>query len=417
MKWEYKPLNELGTISRGRSKHRPRDDAALFGGKYPFIQTADVKKANLNLTEYNETYNEKGLAQSKLWDKGTLCITIAANIADTAILGIPACFPDSIMGFTSYDGISDVRFIKYCFDILQHDCKNISQGTAQDNLSWKKLSTIQFPAPSIETQHKIADILSAYDDLIENNQKQIKLLEEAAQRLYKEWFVDLRFLGHESVKVIDGVPEGWKNVTIGDVIAHEIGGGWGEDMPTGKQDQEAFVIRGTDFYAITHGAYMNIPFRYHSLSNLKERTLMDNDILFEVSGGSKTEGVAKTVLIKQELLREWNKPIICASFCKLIRLIDNSFSQYLFDHLQYLRNIGKTEMYDKRSASSIVNYRWKDFLTQEKMLLPSRKVLLHYNESAETIYKKIINCSRNIKTAQEARDRLLPKLMSGELEV
>lgn len=210
MSWKYKPLNELGTISRGRSKHRPRDDAELFGGNYPFVQTADVKKANLNLTEYNETYNEKGLAQSKLWDKGTLCITIAANIADTAILGIPACFPDSIMGFNSYDGISDVRFIKYCFDILQRDCKNISQGTAQDNLSWKKLSTIKFPAPKIEVQTKIADILSSYDDLIENNQKQIKLLEEAAQRLYKEWFVDLRFPGHEKTPIEDGVPEGWK---------------------------------------------------------------------------------------------------------------------------------------------------------------------------------------------------------------
>lgn len=295
--------------------------------------------------------------------------------------------------------------------------ETISIGATMPSLNTGLLSGIDLYLPPTSTQHKIADILSAYDDLIENNQKQIVLLEEAAQRLYKEWFVDLRFPGHEKTPITDGVPEGWKNVTIGDMIAHEIGGGWGEDMPTGKQDQEAFVIRGTDFYAITHGAYMSIPFRYHSSSNLKERTLMDNDILFEVSGGSKTEGVAKTVLIKQELLKEWNKPVICASFCKLIRLIDNSFSQYFFDHLQYLRNSGKTEMYDKRSASSIVNYRWKDFLTQEKLLLPSRKVLLHYNESAEAIYKKIINCSRNIKTATKARDRLLPKLMSGEIEV
>lgn len=99
--------------------------------------------------------------------------------------------------------------MKYCFDILQQECKQISQGTAQDNLSWEKLSTVTFPAPPFEVQRKIADILSAYDDLIENNKKQIKLLEEAAQRLYKEWFVDLRFPGHENVPVVDGVPEGW----------------------------------------------------------------------------------------------------------------------------------------------------------------------------------------------------------------
>lgn len=209
MSWERKILDKLGTISRGKSKHRPRNDSSLFNGKYPFIQTADVKNANFYITEYHQTYNEKGLAQSKLWPKGTLCITIAANIADTAILGIDACFPDSIMGFLPYDGISDARFVKYCFDVLQKECRQISQGTAQDNLSWEKLSTITFPAPSYQEQRKIADILSAYDELIENNNKQIKLLEEAAQRLYKEWFIDLRFPGHKSIKIVDGVPEGW----------------------------------------------------------------------------------------------------------------------------------------------------------------------------------------------------------------
>ena len=99
MNWEEKCLDELGTISRGKSKPRPRNDPALYGGVYPFIQTADVKNANFYITEYSQTYNEKGLSQSKLWEKGTLCITIAANIADTGILGIDACFPDSIMGF------------------------------------------------------------------------------------------------------------------------------------------------------------------------------------------------------------------------------------------------------------------------------------------------------------------------------
>lgn len=195
MSWDYKTLNELGTVSRGKSRHRPRNDNSLFGGKYPFVQTADVKAANFYLTDYTETYNEKGLEQSRLWKAGTLCITIAANIADTAILGIDACFPDSIMGFVPYEGVSNAKFIKYAFDMLQRDIKQISQGTAQDNLSWQKLETIKFPAPDIKIQNKIVEILGTFDDLIENNQKQIKLLEEAAQRLYKEWFVDLRFPG------------------------------------------------------------------------------------------------------------------------------------------------------------------------------------------------------------------------------
>lgn len=223
MSWDYVTLDKLGSISRGKSKHRPRNDKSLFGGKYPFIQTADVKAAGLYLTEYSETYSDKGLAQSKLWPAGTLCITIAANIADTTILGIDACFPDSVMGFIPFEGVSNVKFVKYAFDILQRDCKKISQGTAQDNLSWKKLSTIKFPAPDIDIQNNIVSILSVYDDLIENNQKQIKLLEEAAQRLYKEWFVDLRFPGYEDVAIVDGVPEGWQKEKLIDIADVQYG--------------------------------------------------------------------------------------------------------------------------------------------------------------------------------------------------
>lgn len=242
MKWEYLTLDKLGSISRGKSKHRPRNDKILFGGKYPFIQTADVKAANLYLTEYKNTYNEKGLEQSKLWKAGTLCITIAANIAETAILGIDACFPDSIMGFVPFKGVSNVKFIKYAFDILKNNCRTISQGTAQDNLSWEKLSRIEFPAPPIEVQNKIVDILSAYDDLIENNQKQIKLLEEAAQRLYKEWFVDLRFPGYENTPIIDGVPEGWNHIYLENVISK---------ITTGLNPRKNFVLGNGNNYYVT----------------------------------------------------------------------------------------------------------------------------------------------------------------------
>ena len=93
MKWYPRTLDELGYVSRGRSQHRPRDATHLYGGPYPFIQTGDIKHATLYVTDYSQTYTEAGLAQSRLWKVGTLCITIAANIADTAILGIDACFP------------------------------------------------------------------------------------------------------------------------------------------------------------------------------------------------------------------------------------------------------------------------------------------------------------------------------------
>ena len=209
-------LDELGYVSRGRSRHRPRDAEHLYGGPYPFVQTGDVKHSTLYLTNYKRTYSEAGLAQSRLWNAGTLCITIAANIADTAILGIDACFPDSVIGFVPDDTRADVRFIKYLFDAtLQNRFKQFTQGVAQDNLSQSKLLSLEFPVPDVALQRRIADILSGYDDLIENNQQRIALLEQAARELYREWFVRLRFPGHEHTKIVDGVPEGWERKTLG----------------------------------------------------------------------------------------------------------------------------------------------------------------------------------------------------------
>ena len=226
-RWKAHKLDQLGSVSRGRSRHRPRNDPSLYGGEYPFFQTGDIKTANLYLSHYSQTYNEKGLSQSKQWEPGTLCITIAANIADTAILGIRGCFPDSVIGFISDPMKADVRFIKYYIDFIKMDMQQVSHGTTQDNLSLEKLLSFDFVVPDIEEQRKIATVLSVYDDLIENNLRRIKILEEMAQNLYREWFVKFRFPGHEKERFVDSplgrVPEGWEVVTLGDVLELKYG--------------------------------------------------------------------------------------------------------------------------------------------------------------------------------------------------
>jgi type I restriction enzyme S subunit len=224
MSWTPQRLDQLGYLSRGRSRHRPRDGAHLYGGPYPFIQTGDVKRAGLYITDYEQTYSDAGLEQSRLWPKGTLCITIAANIADTAILGIDACFPDSVIGFIPDDSKADARFVKYMFDAtIQRRVQLFTQGAAQDNLSQEKLLSIEFKVPGVTEQARIADILSAYDELIGNNQRRMKLLEDAARQLYREWFVRLRFPGHEHTRSGNGVPEGWDRVTLGERVELNYG--------------------------------------------------------------------------------------------------------------------------------------------------------------------------------------------------
>ena len=315
--------------------------------------------------------------------------------------------------------IADSHYLYYV--MLSRDfymqADTVAIGAAQRTISLTALRNMEVELPPMESQHRIATILSRYDSLIENYQKQIKLLEEAAQRLYKEWFVDLHFPGHENTKIVDGVPEGWEKNAFGSVIDYEIGGGWGSDTKTTNEIIPAYVIRGTDMSTLDMGIWKELPYRFHQESNYRARQLMHNDIIFEVSGGSKNEGVAKTFLVQQELLDKLDNHVICASFCKLIRLKDSSIAYYIYDTLKEWRASGITAQYDKRSASSIVNYRWKDFLSQQEILIPNEIVLRDYIKKSELIHSSITKKSSQIRLLTEARDRLLPKLMSGEIKI
>ena len=155
-------LPEMGEFGRGVSKHRPRNDPKLLGGEYPLIQTGDVANAGLYITSYNSTYSELGLKQSKMWDKGTLCITIAANIAKTSILEFDACFPDSVVGFTANEKTNNI-FIHYWFSFFQAILESQAPESAQKNINLKILSELKVIVPEKEKQDEFADFVSQVD--------------------------------------------------------------------------------------------------------------------------------------------------------------------------------------------------------------------------------------------------------------
>ena len=374
--WKKVSLSEMGIVSRGKSKHRPRNDARLYGGRYPFIQTGDIGAAGLYVTDYSQTYNEEGLAQSKLWEENTLCITIAANIADTALLAFPACFPDSIMGFVPYKNVANVKYVKYCFDILKKDCQQISQGTAQDNLSWKKLSTIKFPCPPLEVQNRIAAILSRYDSLIENYQKQIKLLEEAAQRLYKEWFVDLHFPGHENTKVIDGVPEGWTPSKLGQLA----------EFKRGKTITKKDAIEGV--IPVVAGGLE--PAYYCNKSNTAERVIT-------VSGSGANAGFTRMYFEN-----------VWASDCSFV---DASTTPFLHFVYCYLKD-NKTTIDNMQKGAAQPHVYAKDINALD-LCVPNKNVLKSFENKVSKYFDTISSLQSQIRLLTESRDRLLPKLMSS----
>ncbi|HGK7332491.1 TPA: restriction endonuclease subunit S [Streptococcus suis] len=222
--WQIKSLSELGRFSRGKSKHRPRNDKKLFtNGTYPLIQTGDIKNANLYVTKNSDYYNEFGLSQSKLWEQGTLCITIAANIAETAILSYPMCFPDSVVGFNAHKNESSELFVYYVFELIKKEIQKTSSGSIQDNINIDYLTKLKLKVPNKDYQDRIVNLLSTIDKKILINNQINEELEAMAKTLYDYWFVQFDFPDE------NGKPyksSGGKMV-YNDQLKREIPEGWG----------------------------------------------------------------------------------------------------------------------------------------------------------------------------------------------
>ena len=191
--WEWCRLPEIGELSRGKSKHRPRNDATLYkDGKYPLVQTGDVARAGTFITTYTALYNDVGLAQSRMWEKGTLCITIAANIADTGILSFDACFPDSVVGFQPFVPELDVEFFRWYIDISKKNLEKYAPATAQKNISIDILSGLIVPLPPKNELKKITrkakNILALCDslshELLQSKQYASQLMESVLQEAF-----------------------------------------------------------------------------------------------------------------------------------------------------------------------------------------------------------------------------------------
>jgi type I restriction enzyme S subunit len=186
-------LKQACEVKRGKSKHRPRNAPELYGGDYPFIQTGDIRNANGGyIKRYSQTYSEIGLAQSKLWPKGTLCITIAANIGETAILDFDACFPDSVVGLLSKKDVLLNKYLNYFFISFKQKLEELAPATAQKNINVDILEKVNIPlAPYEEQQLIVQEIesrLSVADKMEESIAQSLQQAEALRQSILKKAF-------------------------------------------------------------------------------------------------------------------------------------------------------------------------------------------------------------------------------------
>jgi type I restriction enzyme S subunit len=426
MNWEKIKLGDIATFSNGVnfSKNAYSKGVKLIG-------VSDF--GNRLLPNYNELEEISAdvLKESDYLENGDI-IFVRSNgnkeLVGRCMLIENLNFPTTYSGFcirARFNNLAQYnsRFFAYYFKtkLFRKSISGATVGANIQNLNQGLLSNHVASIPNINIQNKITFILSAYDNLIENNNKRIKILEQMAENLYKEWFIRFRFPGHETTKLVASemgkIPASFNMKKMQDVFEYYIGGGWGNDVSDKDFSEEASVIRGTDFPYVKKGDLSTCPVRYHKASNYRSRKLEDGDIILEVSGGTAEQPVGRTVLVSQQLIDRFNGRVICASFCKLVRLNKKVISPYFFYYwMQFLYNTRIIDRFQLQSTG-IINFKFEHFLKKGCVMLPPRDLMEQFERLIIPIHSEIEKLSMHNENLIKQRDLLLPRLMSGKLAV
>lgn len=402
MKWEKASIKDicLGIYDGPHATPPLSDTGGIFLGIPNFVNG----RLDLNNVRY---ISEKDLPK---WTKRVTPKENDIVFSYEATLNLYAIIPEGFygclgrrMGLLRVDNSKVFyKFLYYYFfsERWQRVIKeNTVLGSTVDRLPLIKFPDFPVFLPSLQTQYKIASILSAYDDLIENNQKQIKLLEEAAQRLYKEWFVDLRFPGHESVKIVDGVPEGWKIKKI-EELADTMSGG------TPTRSHEEYYSSGEILWLKTKE--LNDGFIFDTEEKITEAGLKNSSAKLFEKGCIILAMYGATI----GRLGISSVTMCCNQACCVLKIKEI----FLFEYV-YLWLVNNREMLISRGRGSAQSNLSQELIKQIEVRIPSDGVLIKFSNVVDKLLKNKEILEKQISSLREARDRLLPKLMSGEIEV
>lgn len=412
--WDTLPLNKLGEFKRGKSKHRPRNDIKLFrDGKYPLVQTGEIKAANLFINSHNATYNEVGLRQSKLWDAGTLAITIAANIAETGILAYPMCFPDSCVGFVADKEKTSELFMHYVFTYIRKSIQTSSLGSIQDNINIEMLTALDFKIPKKKIQDNILDLLVTIDTKIELNNSINTELEKMTKAIYNYWFTQFDFPNEEGKPYKESggelefneelkkeIPLGWDVKTFDKFGEFKNGINYEGDVVGDK------VVRIVNVRDISNTTYFILKGELDEIS-LPEKDssrylVHENDILIARSG---TPGATR--LIHKDI-----GDVIYCGFIIRFNVNEEPMKKYLFFKLKDIELALTT-----KSGGTILKNVSQDTLKELQVAVPPKRVIEIFNEKMNPIFESIYTRSRETQELITLRDFLLPLLMNGQVKV
>jgi len=416
-KWVSMPLGEVVSLKTGKLD----SNAAEQNGRFPFF-TCSPQTLAINSYAFD-----------------TEAVILAGNNAN----GIFCCKYYSGK-FNAYQRTyviepldnrnTSCKFIYFYISHIVNHLQELSVGSATKFLTKTILTALPVKLPPRHVQEQIAFLLSALNDRIALLRETNATLEAMAQALFKSWFVDFDpvhanagtraatlpaelqalFPSRFTDTPQGPVPEGWKLVPFGELLSHTIGGDWGDEQPTEKNDVRVAIIRGTDLPDLANGHSGRVPIRFTSQKKLATRKLQDGDLVLEVSGGSKDQPTGRSLYLTNGILSQFNCPMEPASFCRLLRPATKEIGVLLAQHMTYIYGLGKTWEYQNQSTG-ISNFQTMHFLENELVTVPDGDVLRAFSETI----RPMVDRAHLTQIAQLAtlRDTLLPRLISGQLRL
>ena len=392
-------IGELGIIITGNTP--PRSNSKLYGNYTPFIKATDISETEKYTYYPEEYYSEEGYNKyiKSLIPKGSTCVVTIGSIGKKMTMAHCDLFINQAMNAIIPNENFDNEYVYYAVKNILPNIKMLDSGTAsgRENVSKSAFSKMQILIEdNIITQRRIAEILSRYDSLIENYQKQIKLLEESAQRLYKEWFVDLRFPGHENTKIVDGVPEGWEKKEINEFIS----------ILSGYAFKSSSFVEDGDYKIVTIKNVQDGFFDGKKLSHIREIPnkmpkhcfLATGDLLLSLTGniGRVCMIIGNNYLLNQRVAKIES---VFPAFAYCLFRSENMFSS--------INNLANGAAQQNVSPIKIGTLE----------IVVNNEIISKFEKVVGNIRNQILFLYSQIEELTEARDRLLPKLMSGEIEV
>ena len=398
-------IGDLGTIITGKTP--PTTNKNYYGDYAVFIKPTDISEHSKYTYETEEMYSKLAAEkyESSLIPKGAICVPCIGTIGTKMTMAPCDCYTNQSINSIVCNDRYDNEYVYYLIKNFLPGLKSYNLGTAsgREYVSKSNFEKIELVAEQDKTiQKKIGEFLSRYDSLIENYQKQIKLLEEAAQRLYKEWFIDLHFPEHENTKIVDGVPEGWEKKTIADVCTNISSGS------TPSRSNKAYWENGT--------------IKWVKTKELQDGWILDTEEYISQEGYNSSS--TKMFPVNTILMAIYASPTLgrlgilstdcCCNQAALGLIADENIIswQWLFWKLYELRDefnaIARGA--GQQNISGIV-------VKNKEIIIPDKGVIDGFTSVVSKMFEQQKSLSSQLRLLTEARDRLLPKLMSGEITV